>query len=438
MIAKVKIFVVILILFQLNCYSSRQIVEDKPVQTEVEESKQKNERVGEEGAIKIEEEVEEEEPVWMDEQRIVVGAERIRVYLPLLAGKEVALVVNQTSMVGETHLVDTLLSLGVNVRAVFSPEHGFRGTADAGEKLKDEKDPQTGVSLLSLYGQKRKPSAEDLVGLGWVIFDIQDVGTRYYTYISTMHYVMEACAENGIPLMVLDRPNPNGHYVDGPILDLKYRSFVGMHAVPVVHAMSVGEYARMINGEGWLENGRNCELTVITCENYDHQTFYDLPVKPSPNLPNMTSIYLYPSTCLFEGTVASEGRGTDKQFQVYGHPGFPGGDYKFTPVSMPGARQPKLEGKLCRGYDLSGMPIDELRAMKKVNLSYVIDFYRDFPDKKNFFLETLFFDKLAGGDDLRKQIIVGKTEAQIRATWQEGLEKYKAMRKKYLLYPDFE
>lgn len=368
---------------------------------------------------------------------ILVGAERTAEYLPLIRNRSVALVVNQTSLVGDTHLVDTLLAMGVSIKAIFAPEHGFRGEADAGAKIGDGRDPRTGIPLLSLYGQKREPSADDLAGVDWVLFDIQDVGARFYTYISTMHYVMQACAKHKVRLMVLDRPNPNGHFVDGPVLDTAYRSFVGMHPVPVAHGMTVGEYARMINGEGWLEGGVACDLTVIACANYDHSSFYSLPVRPSPNLPDMRSIYLYPSTCFFEGTVASEGRGTPTPFQVFGHPDYPAGDYTFTPEPRPGAMKPKLEGQLCHGYNLSTLPLDSLQRLARVTLDYLVTFYRNFPDKEHFFLPSLFFDKLAGGKDLRLQLIAGKSAAEIRASWQEGLRAFREKRKKYLLYPDF-
>ncbi len=372
------------------------------------------------------------------QKELHVGAARLDAYLPRLMDKNVALLVNNTSMAGPAHLADTLLSRGVKVVKIFAPEHGFRGEADAGEQVKDGKDAQTGIPLVSLYGSKRKPGAEDLAGIDWVVFDIQDVGARFYTYISTMHYVMEACAENGVSFMVLDRPNPNGHYVDGPVLDTAFRSFVGMHPVPVVHGMTVGEYARMINGEGWLEGGRQCGLEVIPCAGYTHSTPYALPVRPSPNLPNMRAIYLYPSICFFEGTVASEGRGTPNQFQVYGHPDFPKGDYTFTPAPMFGAKSPKLEGELCRGFSLVDRSPEDIRAEARLNLGYLIGFYRDFPDKDNFFLKTNFFDKLAGGAHLREQVIAGRTETEIRQSWQEGLEGFKKIRRKYLLYDDFE
>lgn len=449
MVVKVKIFVAILALFQLNCGSvSKKVVEQPPVGMEERAPEPPEEAVAEAPEPPQAVPAEEKEPPPAEEPAIVpardepappsglkVGAERLDLYLPQLReSRGVALLVNQTSMVGKTHLVDTLLALGVKVSRIFAPEHGFRGQADAGEKVRDGKDLQTGLPIISLYGSSRKPPAEALEGIDWVVFDIQDVGARFYTYIGSMHYAMEACAEQGVRFMVLDRPNPNGHYVDGPVLDTAYRSFVGMHPVPVVHGMTVGEYARMINGEGWLLGGRQCELTAVPCAGYTHDTPYELPVAPSPNLPNMRAIYLYPSTCFFEGTVASEGRGTTNQFQVYGHPDYPAGNYTFTPVSMPGAKQPKLEGRLCRGYSLADKHPDSIRAGAMVNLSYLIEFYRNFPDKENFFLENLFFDKLAGGSRLRQQIIAGKTEAEIRKSWQEGLDSFRKIRRKYLLY----
>lgn len=368
---------------------------------------------------------------------LVTGAGRLSLYLPVLNGaKGVALVVNQTSMVGKTHLVDTLWALGVKIKVIFAPEHGVRGDADAGETIKDSKDPKTGIPLASLYGNKKKPSAEDLKDVDWVVFDIQDVGARFYTYISTLHYVMEACAELDKHLMVLDRPNPNGHYVDGPVLQPGYQSFVGMHPIPIVHGLTIGEYARLINGAGWLSKGQKCDLTVVPCARYDHQTPYELPIKPSPNLPNNRAIYLYPSICLFEGTVASLGRGTDKQFQVLGHPDFPAGDYTFTPEPKPGAKQPPLEGKLCRGYDLSKLDPELIRKEASINLDYLIDFYNLFPDKENFFLKNKFIDKLAGSDALRTQIQNGWNVAQIKASWKADLDAFKEKRKYYLIYSE--
>lgn len=366
---------------------------------------------------------------------LVTGAGRFSLYLPVLtSAKGVALVVNQTSMVGNSHLADTLWALGVKLKVIFAPEHGIRGDADAGETIHDAKDPKTGVPLASLYGSKKKPSAEDLKDVDWVVFDIQDVGTRFYTYISTLHYVMDACAELDKHLLVLDRPNPNGHYVDGPVLQPAYKSFVGMHPVPIVHGLTIGEYARLINGSGWLSQGRKCDLTVAPCARYDHQTPYELPIKPSPNLPNNRAIYLYPSICFFEGTVASLGRGTDKQFQVLGHPDFPAGDYTFTPVPKPGAKQPPLEGKLCRGYDLSTLNPESLRKDAAINLEYLLDFYRQFPDKENFFLKNNFIDKLAGSDALRTQVINGLNADQIKASWKNELDAFKDKRRLYLMY----
>jgi len=368
----------------------------------------------------------------------VPAAERVGEYLPLLKGKRIAAVVNHTSMVGQRHLVDTLLKAGLNLVKIFAPEHGFRGAASDGEKIKDGKDPATGLPIISLYGDKKKPGSADLAGVDLVLFDIQDVGTRFYTYISTLAYVMEACAEHNVPLIVLDRPNPNGHYMDGPVLKKKYASFVGLHEVPVVYGMTIGEYARMVNGEGWLANGFKCQMEVVPCAGYDHRTQYDLPVKPSPNLPNMTAVLLYPSLCFFEGTVVSVGRGTDKQFQVMGAPGATVGDFTFTPQPRDGATNPPQQGKLCRGHDLSGLPVDTLRQQKQLNLGYLIDFYQSYPDKANFFLKTAHFDALAGSDELKKQIVAGKTEAEIRAGWQDGLRRFRALRKQYLLYYDFE
>ena len=375
-------------------------------------------------------------PIPANTVKLRTGAARVEAYLPFLKGKKVALVVNQTSLIGDTHLVDSLLALGVAVQKIFAPEHGFRGEADAGEQLDDGTDPLTGLPITSLYGSKKKPTAADLAGLNLVVFDIQDVGARFYTYISSLSYLMEACAENGLPLLVLDRPNPNGHYVDGPVMEPGFESFVGLHAgVPVVHGMTVGEYAQMVNGEHWLADSLQCDLTIVPCGGYDHATFYELPVRPSPNLPNMRSIYLYPSLCFFEGTNVSVGRGTDKQFQVLGMPGYPAGEFTFTPVPMPGAKHPKHEGRQCRGFDLSKMELKKLQQTKRLDIGWLLDFYANCPDQNDFFLQNNFFDKLAGGATLRQQIIAGKTEVEIRASWQPDLEKFKAKRKKYLLYP---
>ncbi|MEM8523878.1 MAG: DUF1343 domain-containing protein [Bacteroidota bacterium] len=373
---------------------------------------------------------------FFDTEKIVVGAEQTAQYLPMLQGKNVALVVNQTSTVGTTHLVDTLYNSGIQIKAIFAPEHGFRGEADRGVDIADSKDERTNIPIISIYGKKKKPSSKDLAGIDLVVFDIQDVGARFYTYIYTMHYVMEACAENDVAFMVLDRPNPNGHYVDGPMMKDKFKSFIGLHPIPVVHGMTVGEYAQMINGQGWLKDEKKCKLDVVLCKNYDHKKFYELPIKPSPNLPNIRSIYLYPSLCFFEGTAASVGRGTDTQFQVYGHPEYPLGVYEFKPVSMPGAKYPVHENKLCKGYSLVNSPMRELQKKAALDLNYVIGFYRNFPDKSDFFREDNFFDLLAGTDELRKQIEAGKSEAEIRASWQTGLDEFKQVRKQYLLYKD--
>ncbi|MEN0004710.1 MAG: DUF1343 domain-containing protein [Bacteroidota bacterium] len=368
------------------------------------------------------------------EQQVVVGAAQTERLLSAIDDKVIGMVVNHTSMVGQRHLVDQLLQKGTTIKAIFAPEHGFRGTADAGAKIEDGKDSQTGLPVISLYGKKKKPLAKDLQGIELMIFDIQDVGARFYTYISTMHYVMEACAENGIPLLILDRPNPNGHYVDGPVLEADFQSFVGMHPVPVVHGMTVGEYAQMINGEAWLASGLQCELSVIPCMNYDHQTAYELPIKPSPNLPNNRAIYLYPSLCFFEGTVLSVGRGTEQQFQVIGHPDLPPTDFSFQPIPRPGARYPKHENQRCNGYDLSTLPLNMLREKSQLDLSYLLELYDNFEDKPTFFLPNLFFDKLAGTATLRQQIIDRTPEAAIRASWEPALSNYKKMREKYLIY----
>ncbi|MFT6335065.1 MAG: hypothetical protein ACI86M_002114 [Saprospiraceae bacterium] len=366
---------------------------------------------------------------------IIVGAQNVAEYHPLLEGKTVGMVVNQTSVIDGEHLVDSLLKLGVNIKMIFAPEHGFRGEADAGEQIKDSKDAQTGIPVVSLYGKKKKPVKDDLAGIDVIVFDIQDVGARFYTYISSLHYVMEACAENGIPIIVLDRPNPNGHYVDGPILEKKYKSFVGMHPVPVVYGMTIGEYAQMINGEGWLDNGAKAELTIIKNREYTRDTYFNLPIKPSPNLPNIQSIFLYPSLCFFEGTMMSVGRGTNTQFQVMGHPNYEGGDYTFTPITGPGAKYPKHENKVCRGRDLTKLPKGVLHELGRLDLSYLIESYNNLKHQDiPFFNDNNFFEKLAGTLDLRTQIKAGKTEEVIRATWQDGLVEFEKVRGQYLLY----
>lgn len=364
-------------------------------------------------------------------QALRTGAAQTGLYVPALKGKRVGMVVNHTSRIGPTHLVDSLLTLGVTVKTIFAPEHGFRGEATDGEKITNGRDPRTGVMIASLYGNNRKPSPAQMDSLDVVIFDIQDVGTRFYTYISTMHYVMEACAETQKPLVVLDRPNPNGHYIDGPVLEPKFKSFVGMHPIPVVHGLTVGELARMINGEGWLGPGKLCPLTVVPVKNYTHQTPYVLPVRPSPNLPNQQAVLLYPSLCFFEGTVVSVGRGTDKQFQVIGAPDTKYGAYRFTPVDKPGAVNPPQEGKPCYGLDLSTAAV----SPKGMMLNYFFDFFNRASDKTKFFLANNGIDRLAGTDQFRLQMLAGVPAEKIRASWQPALNAYKQNRQKYLLYP---
>jgi uncharacterized protein YbbC (DUF1343 family) len=362
------------------------------------------------------------------------GAEQLEEYLPLIRGKSIALVANHTSLVGETHLVDTLLSYDVEVQGimrVFVPEHGFRGDFDAGQQVNSKTDPETGIPMVSLYGKHKKPTAKDLQGIELVVFDIQDVGTRFYTYISTLHYVMEACAENGVPLLVLDRPNPHSGYVDGPVLEQEYSSFVGMHPIPVVYGLTMGELAGMINGEGWLAGGVQCDLTVIPCRNYFHGKPVSLPVKPSPNLTSDHAVMIYPSTCFFEGTVISEGRGTQAPFELFGHPDLEG-DFSFTPVSIPGmSRYPKLEGKRCFGKDLREyVPPD---GWNRIHLNWLLEAYAAYPRKDEFF--TSYFETLAGTAGLRKQIEDGWDESRIRESWKSDLEEFKLKREPYLIYP---
>jgi len=368
---------------------------------------------------------------------IITGSEQLEKYLPAIKDKNVAILANHTSLIGETHLVDTLLKAGVKISKVFCPEHGFRGTADAGEKVKNYKDKKTGLPIISLYGANKKPKPADLKGIDVVIFDMQDVGARFYTYISTMHYMMEACAENKVKFVVLDRPNPNGFYVDGPVLEKEFTSFVGLHPVPIVHGCTVGEYAQMINEEGWLANKVKCDLSVVSCKNYHHKDFYPLPVKPSPNLPNMSAVYLYPSVCLFEGTIVSVGRGTEKPFQVIGFPGLPDAPDTFTPKSTPGAsKNPPYENVLCNGFDISLFGETYMKTSKKLYLFWLMDLYKNAPDKTTFF--NTYFNNLAGNSKLKEQIISGTSEEEIKKSWEPALSEYKKIRKKYLLYPDFE
>lgn len=360
------------------------------------------------------------------------GANQIELYRSVIEGKSIAIVANQTSMIGTTHLVDKLLSIGINIRVIFAPEHGFRDLADAGESIKDGKDAETGIPVISLYGSHLKLTPGDLTGIDVVIFDIQDVGTRFYTYISTLHYILESCAENHVKCLVLDRPNPNGFYFDGNVLDTAYRSFVGIDPVPVVHGMTTGEYAEMINGEEWLKGGVKCDLTVIKCKNYTHKTLYDLPIKPSPNLPNQTSVYLYPSICFFEGTDISLGRGTSFPFQVFGSPDLPDRGFSFIPESVPGAKNPSHLGVKCFGTDLRDAIKKKLVPKPELNLDWLISAYEDFPQKDKFF--NSYFDVLSGGPVLREQIQKGMTAEEIRATWKEGLAKFAKIRQRYLLY----
>ena len=386
--------------------------------------------------------------------RVITGAERMSVYLPMIKGKAVAIFANQTSMVNNTHLVDTLLKRGINIVKIFGPEHGFRGNAGAGEHVNNAVDKKTGIPVISLYGDHKKPTAADCKDVDVIIFDIQDVGVRFYTFISSLQYVLEAALELHKPLLILDRPNPNGFYVDGPVLDMKFKSFVGMQPIPVVYGMTIGEYALMLTGEKWLsaEANRNnsynisthptadtaFHVQVIKCMNYDHKTKYTLPVNPSPNLKDMQAIYLYPSTCFFEGTVLSEGRGTEKPFQIIGHPTLPKNLYSFTPMPNEGAKNSKCFNQVCYGWDLSGTRDEILTKLNgKIQLRYLLEAYKLFPGKDSFFLTNNFFNSLAGNDVLMKQIKDNVPEADIIRSWQPGLESFKAIRKKYLLYKDF-
>lgn len=365
--------------------------------------------------------------------QVVPGAGRLNRYIGQIKAKRVGVVANQTSTIGNIHLVDKFVSEDINIVKIFSPEHGFRGSADAGEKVEDGKDKKTGIPIISLYGKHKKPTPGDVKDIDIMVFDIQDVGARFYTYISTLHYVMESCAENNIKLIVLDRPNPNAFYIDGPVLENKHKSFVGMHPVPVVYGMSIGEYARMINGEGWLKNNVSCDLQVVKCINWNHNTEYVLPVKPSPNLPHKDAITLYPSLCFFEGTVVSAGRGTDSPFRIFGMPGMKNASFTFTPRSIPGAsKYPKFKGKQCNGVDLRKGAAKKIVHNKQINLEWLIFAYNNCPDKSKFF--NAFFIKLAGTHMLRQQIEEGITAVQIRQSWQKDIEAFKIIRQKYLLY----
>ena len=386
---------------------------------------------------------------------IIPGAEQMEVYLPLIKGKSVGVFANQTSMVYKTHLVDTLVKRGIKVVKIFGPEHGFRGTASAGEELNNAVDTKTGITVISLYGDHKKPTKEDLKGVDILLFDIQDIGVRFYTYISSLQYYLEAALENHVPLLILDRPNPNGFYVDGPVLEPKFKSFIGMQPIPVVYGLTIGEYALLLAGEKWLSPEANkinaynitthptvdtpFHVQVIKCGNYDHNSKYILPVAPSPNIRDIQAIYLYPSTCFIEGTVLSEGRGTDKPFQVFGHPSYPTTMYTFTPKPNEGAKSSKCYYQKCYGWDLSSTPEKILKDLnKKIQLKYLLDAYKLFPGKDSFFLKNNFINRLAGNDVLMQQVKQGKTETEIRKSWEPALGNYKKIRKKYLLYKDFE
>ena len=368
----------------------------------------------------------------LSQQKVLPGANSLELHLDLFKNKSIGVIAHQASLVTSekdtVHLVDFMLKKELNLKRVFAPEHGFRGTADAGEKIDDQKDLKTQLPIISLYGSNRKPTQEQLQDIELMVFDLQDVGVRFYTYLSTLHYVMEACAESNIPLIVLDRPNPNAHYIDGPVLEKEFSSFVGMHPVPIVYGMTIGEYAQMINGEGWLSENNTCELTVIPILNYTHQTAYELPERPSPNLPNAQSIALYPSLCLLEPTVFSVGRGTSMQFQLYGHPKYSKHSFEFTPVPNFGSKSPKHKGEVCYGVDLTSTP-----HPNQIELRWLMDAYVQFPDKESFFLTG--FERISGTGALRKQIQEGLSEEAIRASWETQLDTFRLIRKKYLIYP---
>ena len=366
------------------------------------------------------------------QKQITISAANVDAYIPLLKEKKVGIVAHQASVISSAkntiHLVDLLRKKNISIQKVFAPEHGFRGTADAGEKIENQIDSKTQLPIISLYGKNRKPSKEQLKGIEIMVFDLQDVGVRFYTYLSTLHNVMEACAENNIPLIVLDRPNPNAHYIDGPVLNLEHKSFVGMHPVPIVYGMTIGEYAQMINGEKWLTNSIKCDLTVIPLQNYTHQTTYELKVRPSPNLPNKQSIALYPSLCLLEPTKVSIGRGTDLQFQVYGHPGFPKTDFSYVPKSNFGSKNPKHNGQICYGKNLT-----TVNPPSRIELKWLLNAYSSFPEKDSFFLKG--FERISGVSSLKNQLIEGASEKTIRDSWTDELNEFKKTRIKYLLYP---
>ncbi len=382
-------------------------------------------------------------PISKSSTIIEVGAQQTQQYLPLLKGKRVAVFANQTSTIQQTHLVDSLIKLGIQIVKIFGPEHGFRGTAGAGEAVSDGKDSKTSIPIISLYGNHKKPTPAELSEVDVMLFDIQDIGVRFYTYISSLQYYLEAAIENDKEFVLLDRPNPNGFYIDGPVLDMRFKSFVGMQPIPVVYGMTIGEYAQMLVGERWLSSEANqkiqsADIHIVPCTGYTHDAIYRLPVPPSPNLQQMQSLYLYPSTCFFEGTILSEGRGTDKPFQIFGHPLLPDSLYTFTPAPNAGASNSKCYFQKCYGWNLSGTTEEVLSKLnKQIQLKYLLDAYRLFPVKDSFFLPNQFFNKLAGNDELMSQIKNHMTEEQIKASWQPALNAFKAIRKKYLLYQDF-
>ena len=369
----------------------------------------------------------------LQDSSIEVGAAQIQAYLPLLNDKRIGIIANQTSVINDVHLVDTLINLGQNIKCVFSPEHGFRGKADAGEHIKSDIDVLTGIPIVSLYGATKKPSKDQLKNIDILIFDIQDVGARFYTYISTLHYIIEAAAENNIPLIILDRPNPNGHYVDGPVLKSAFHSFVGMHTVPIVHGLTVAEYALMINGEKWTNADNEAEIHVVKCQNYGHSAKYELPIPPSPNLRSSDAIRYYPTICLLEGTVISEGRGTETPFEIIGHPLLPDSLYTdvFKPFPCLGSKNPKLNGQICNGISLKKLKGFE----NQINLELLIQLYNDYQGEDFFIIKNNWFDMLAGSNELREQITIGKSANEIRQSWQKDLNAFKVTREKYLLYP---
>lgn len=401
------LFSIILLLLVFSCKSRK--AEEIVLETQKEISTKKTDSVN------------------AEQKTILPGVFQTEMYFPLLRHRKVAVVGNQTSVIEKHHLIDSLLVAGIDVEKVFAPEHGFRGHASAGEHVKSSIDIKTGLPIISLYGKHKKPTPEDLKNIDIIVFDIQDVGARFYTYLSTLHYVMEAAAEQHIPIIVLDRPNPNADYIDGPVMENQYKSFVGLHPVPIVYAMTIGEYAKMLNGEGWLKNAVRADLKIIPIKNYKHGSVYHLPVKPSPNLPNDQAVGLYPSLCLFEGTDISVGRGTDLQFQIIGSPDLPESDFSFIPMPNIGSKWPMHQGKVCYGKDLS-----KIKIPKKINLKWMIWAYQHHKNKSIFF--NKFLEKLIGNSSFRQQIKAGKTAEEIRQTWREGIEDFKKIRTKYLIY----